>query len=83
MSSTLDLPFDLYQVARLTPDEVRRELAVHLYRLGKLSLGKASELAAIPTARFLQLLGSLGVEVHYDVSDYEADLVTLRNLGRL
>ena len=83
MSSALDLPFDLYQAARLTPDEVRRELAVHLYRQGKLSFGKARELSGLSAKTFLHLLGSLGVDVNYDIGDYEADLATLRSLGRL
>lgn len=83
MSSALDLPFDLFQATRLTPDEVRRELAVHLYRHGKLSLGKARELAGMNATAFLHLLGGLGVEIHYEVGDYEADLATMRTLGRL
>lgn len=83
MSSALDLPFDLFQATRLSPDEVRRELAGHLYGHGHLSFGKARELAGMNATAFLHFLGALGVPVHYEVGDYEADLATMRSLGRL
>ncbi|MFY9345851.1 MAG: UPF0175 family protein [Planctomycetota bacterium] len=83
MSSALDLPFDLFRAARLSPDEVRRELAVHLYRQGHLSFGKARELAGTTATAFLHVLGALGVAIHYEVEDYEADVATMRSLGRL
>jgi len=80
MSATLDLPFDLYAAARLTPDEVRRELALHLYREGKLSFGRARELSGLDVWAFMHLLGVRGIEAHYDVDEYEEDLATLREL---
>lgn len=83
MSVTLDLPFDLYQAARLSPEEVRRELALHLYREGKLSFGRARDLSGVDSWTFLHLLGARGIEAHYDVADYEEDLATLRELRRL
>jgi predicted HTH domain antitoxin len=33
--------------------------------------------------RFQHLLASRGIPVHYDVAEFEADLDTLRELGRL
>jgi len=33
--------------------------------------------------QFMQLLGSRGIPVHYDVEEYEQDLETLKRLGRL
>ncbi len=32
---------------------------------------------------FQQLLGGRGVPIHYDLEDYEEDLATLKELGRL
>jgi len=29
------------------------------------------------------LLGTRGIPVHYDVQDYEQDLITLKELGRV
>jgi predicted HTH domain antitoxin len=82
MPVTLELPFDLCQAARLSPDDVRQELALHLYREGKLSLGRARDLAGLDPWAFMHLLGARGVEVHYDVAEYEADLATLHDLRR-
>ena len=66
----------------MTPHELKRELAVHLFQQEKLSFGKARELADMTVWTFQQLLGSRGIAVHYDVDDYEEDLATLEEIGR-
>ena len=40
-------------------------------------------MAGLTVWTFQQLLGSREVPVHYDVEDYEEDLATLKELGRL
>jgi predicted HTH domain antitoxin len=67
----------------MTPEELRRELAIHLFQQSRLSFGKARKMAGMTVWAFQQLLGSRGIPVHYDVEDYEEDLATLRKLGRL
>ena len=67
----------------MTPQEIKCELAIHFFRLGKLSFGKAREMAGMKVWAFQQLLGSRGIPVHYDLEDYEEDVATLRELGRL
>ena len=54
-----------------------------MFQQGKLSFGKAREMAGMTAWAFQQLLGSRGIAVHYDVEEYEEDLQTLRELGRL
>jgi predicted HTH domain antitoxin len=66
----------------MSEQELRAELAVHLYQRQKLSLGKAKELAGLTVWQFLQLLGSRGIPVNYDVEDFEEDVATLKRLGR-
>ena len=85
MSSTvtIEIPREILHVTRMTPEELRRELAVSLFQQGKLSFGKAREMAGMTVWAFQQLLGSRGIPVHYGVEDYEGDLTTLRELGRL
>jgi len=85
MSSTvwIEIPAEVLHAARMTPEELRRELAIHLYEQGKLSLGKARELAGMTVAAFLHMLGARGIAVHYDEAEYERDLETLRAQGRL
>ncbi len=80
---TLELPSDVLLASRLTKSELKVELAIHLFDQGKLSLGKARELAGMDIWQFMQLLGARGITACYDVEEYEDDLETLKRLGRL
>jgi predicted HTH domain antitoxin len=64
----------------MSAQEIRRELAVHLYTLGKLSIGKASELAEMTRAEFQCLLGSRRIVVNYGIEDFLDDLGAIRRL---
>ena len=79
----LELPEELLQATRMTPEALRLELAIHLFEQGRLSLGKAAELANVPVWQFQQTLAGRGIPMHYDVRAYEEDRETLRRLGRL
>jgi predicted HTH domain antitoxin len=79
----IEIPQEVLHAARMTPEEVKRELAILLFQQGKLSFGKARELAGMTVWTFQQLLGSRGMSVHYDVAAYEEDLAALKALGRL
>jgi predicted HTH domain antitoxin len=85
MSSTVsfEIPREILHASRLTAEELRRELALHLFEQDKLSFGKARELAEMSVWDFQQLLGSRGISVHYDVESYENDRETLSELGRI
>jgi predicted HTH domain antitoxin len=79
----IEIPREISQAARMSPEELKKELAIHLFEEGKLSFGKARSLAAMTIWEFQQLLGSRGIVVHYDIEDYEEDLETLKRLGRI
>jgi predicted HTH domain antitoxin len=81
--STLEIPQEILDSARLTVDELKTEIAVSLYAQGRLSIGKARELAGMSLWEFRQLLSSRRISPHYDVADFEEDVATLRELGRL
>jgi predicted HTH domain antitoxin len=76
----LEIPQDILDSARLTLRELRVELAVTLYSQGKLSVGKARELAEMSLWEFRQVLASRRISPHYDVDDLEEDISTLRGL---
>ncbi|CAN5524747.1 hypothetical protein BH10CHL1_BH10CHL1_42710 [soil metagenome] len=80
---TIDIPREILHVTRMTALELRRELAIHRFREGKLSFGKARELADMTVWEFQQQLASRQISLHYDIADYEEDLATLRQLGRI
>jgi predicted HTH domain antitoxin len=79
----LEVPQDILDSARLTIDELQIELAIYLYSQGRLSIGKARELAGMSLWEFRQLLASRRISPHYDETDLEQDITTLRELGRL
>ena len=51
----------------MTPAELKRELAVYLFQQGKLSFGKAREMADMSAWDFQFVLGSRNIPVHYDL----------------
>jgi predicted HTH domain antitoxin len=85
MSATIsiEIPREVIHTTRMTPEELRRELAVYLFQQGRLSFGKAREMADMTAWAFQQLLGTRGIPVHYGVEDYEQDLIILKELGRV
>ena len=80
---SIEIPREVIHATRMTPEDLRRELAIHLFQQGKLSFGKAREMAGMTVWAFQQLLGSRGIPVHYGMEDYEEDRATLKELGRL
>ena len=67
---------------RLTANQLLVELAVHLYAQGRLSLGKAHELAGLSLWEFRQILGLRRIAPHFEAEDLTQDLETLRHLDR-
>jgi len=77
------IPDEVLEAAGMTEAELKQEVAVMLFERGKLSLGRASRLAGMGRIEFQQLLASRQIPMQYDVADLEADIETLRSLGRL
>jgi predicted HTH domain antitoxin len=77
------IPDEVLQASRLSERELKAEIAVMLFEKEKLTLGQASRLAAMDRLEFQHLLASRRIPVHYDVADFEQDIETLRELGRL
>lgn len=64
-------------------DDLKIEMAVYLYAQGRLSIGKARELAEMTLWEFRQLLASRRIPPHYDLTDLHEDAATLRAMERL
>lgn len=77
------IPDEILRATRMSAGELMIEIAVLLFQKEKLTLGQASGLAKMNQLEFQHLLASREIPIHYDVSDFEADLETLRRLGRL
>lgn len=81
--NTLEISQDILDSARLTVNDLKVEIAISLYTQGRLSVGKSRELAGMSLWEFRQLLASRRISPHYNVDDFEEDLTTLRELGRI
>jgi predicted HTH domain antitoxin len=74
---------DILDAARLTAEEAKQELALSLYASGRLSIGKARELASMTLWEFRQLLATRRIPPHYTIEDLQDDWGTLQDTGRL
>jgi predicted HTH domain antitoxin len=81
--NVLQVPQDILDSARLTLSELKVEIAIYLYSQRRLSIGKARELAGMSLWEFRQLLASRRIPPHYDLSDLDEDVTTLREMGQL
>ncbi|MEM9907351.1 MAG: UPF0175 family protein [Cyanobacteria bacterium P01_D01_bin.44] len=77
MQITLNLPDDL----SLSETDLRTELAVALFQQKRITLGTASQIARLHQLEFQQLIANRGINIHYDVEDFEQDLNSLRQEG--
>ena len=79
---SLDVPEDVVTATRMTLEEIRLEPAIALFRLDRLSMGKAAEFAGVPTGNFQNHLASRRTGPHYDVADALKDAAALAALPR-
>jgi len=71
---TIELPDQEVASLRLTPAQVRIELAVGLYAGRQVSLGRAARIAGVPYASFMHEIGHRGLCLNYTVEDAEHDM---------
>lgn len=75
---TLEVPPEVVEAVRLPPAEMerelRKELALALYRRGLLSLGKARVLTKMTRWQFEDLLSERQIPRHYTEADLAEDL---------
>ena len=72
------IPDEILQAARMTPEEMKQEIAVLLFQKEKLTLEQASRLATMGRLEFQHLLASRQIPLHYGLADFEEDIKTLR-----
>ena len=73
-------PDETVQAAHETACECKRQLAILLFEQDRLTLMQAARLAGMPALAFQHLLARRGISPHYDVDEFEQDLVSLSML---
>ena len=67
----------------ISREEVKLEVAAALYAREILTLEQASKMADLDQLKFQQVLGEREIPIHYSKEDFEEDLKTLSQLGRI
>ena len=80
---SLVLSDEIVKASGLSEDELLLEIIVMLFKLDKISLGKAAELLRMPQIRFQRLIADRGICVHYDVAEFQEDIQHLTAKGWL
>ncbi len=83
MEEGVVVPAKILRASGLSPQELLIELAVHLFAEGLISLGVAKTLAGLSTSRFMKVLASRKIPLHYDVEELEEDVAALKRMGML
>jgi len=81
---SVKVPKDLVRILKVrdedVPKLVRLYLAIELYREGKVSLGKAAEIAGVSKWEMMEILASKNIPIQYSVDDLEKDIKTLEEI---
>jgi predicted HTH domain antitoxin len=76
---TLHLP----DLPEIDEHNIDKYLAAKMFEDGRISLGKAAEVAGMTKREFMEILGSFGVSIfNYPADEIYNDLRTLRNYHR-
>ena len=60
--------------------EIKLLISLELYREGRISLGKAAELAGLSIEELLYELRKRDIPINYDLEELEEDLKTIKEL---
>ena len=77
------IPDDIVQASQMNEDEFKLEIALMLYKQDKISSGKVRAWTGLTVIEFQHELAKRGLDLNYDVADFEADLNTLQPLSLL
>ena len=80
---TFEVSQDILDSAHLTAPELKLELAIWLYAQGRLSAGKARELAGMSLWEFRQVIATRHITTHFDIDDLQDDIATVRRISDL
>lgn len=74
---------EIVKASGLSEEQLLQELILFLFQQDKISLGKAAELLNLSQIGFQKLIAERGINIHYDVEEWQADIQHLRSKGWL
>jgi len=81
---SVDFPRDLIHILKIRdrelPKVLKEIIAVELYKEGRISLGKAAEIAGVSKWEMFDILASRKIPLKYGIDDLREDLKTLKKL---
>lgn len=77
------IPDDILQASKMTEDELKLEIALMLYKQGKISSGKVRAWTGLTVLEFQHQLAQRKLCINYDVEEFQSDVQTLRSLNLL
>ena len=77
LGMSITISDDILGSSGLTEKEVRRELAMALFQVERLTLGQAAKLAGQTQLEFQQALASRRIPIHYGSQELDEDLRTV------
>jgi predicted HTH domain antitoxin len=81
----MDFPKDVLLAADISEAnasvDIKKYLALFMFKERLLSFGKASEMSGMDKMKFMEFAGSRGIPLNYDESDYNEDLIAISGLG--
>ncbi|NET61225.1 MAG: UPF0175 family protein [Symploca sp. SIO2E6] len=77
------IPDSILNATKMTEDELELEIAIMLYKQQKISSGKVRAWTGLTVLEFQHELAERGVNLNYDVEDFQSDVNILHSLGLL
>lgn len=68
---------------RMSEAEFRVEMAIWLYREGRLTLAQAARWAGLTRLQFQRALSAKGIAIHYEPADLDEELKNLKEVELL
>lgn len=69
---------EILRSTQMTDAELRQEIAVMLFQQERFTLGQASRFAEMSQLQFQRLLASRHIPLHYDVTELQEDVESLK-----
>lgn len=81
-SMLIEIEDEVFGPLAISGEEIRLDMALGMFMSGRVTLGRAADIAGVAQTEFLSHLGERGIPLHYQLDDVELDLRTLDSLRR-